>query len=172
MNKAIFYFDIVDSTNDEAKKLVENFNVNSGLVISDCQNKGRGRFGNTWISMKGNFMGSVFFPVKNYQNIEKLQYSVLKILLKIFSKIVKKKIFTVKEPNDILVKKKKVSGIVIESFTSKKKLFAVIGIGINFLKNPAISKYKTTNFKKEFNKSINKLDFAKILTKEIEKVCK
>ena len=123
MNKAIFYFDNVDSTNDEAKKLIENFNVNLGLVISDCQKKGRGRFGNTWISMKGNFMGSIFFPVKNYKNIEKLQCSILKILLKIFTKIVKKKKFTVKQPNDILVDKKKISGIIIESFTSKRKLF-------------------------------------------------
>jgi len=172
MNKAIFYFDNVDSTNDEAKKLIENFNVNLGLVISDCQKKGRGRFANTWISMKGNFMGSVFFPVKNYKNIEKLQYSTLKILLKMFTKIIKKKKFTVKKPNDILVNKKKISGIIIESFTNKRKLFAVIGIGINFIKNPSISKYKTTNFKKEFNKTINKLDFAKSLSKEIERAFK
>ena len=172
MKKIIFYFDRVDSTNDEAKKLVKNYNIDSGLVISDHQNKGRGRFGNKWISGKGNFMGSVFFSVKNYKDIEKLQYSVLKILLNIFGKIVKKRIFTIKEPNDILIRKKKVCGIIIESFVSKNKLFAVIGIGINFLKNPNISKYKTTNFKKEFNKSVNKLDFAKILTKEIEEVCK
>ena len=63
MTKTIFYFDSVNSTNDEAKKLVENHKVMSGLVISDHQKKGRGRFGNNWVSMKGNFMGSAFFPV-------------------------------------------------------------------------------------------------------------
>ena len=39
MTKTIFYFDSVNSTNDEAKKLVENHKVMSGLVISDHQKK-------------------------------------------------------------------------------------------------------------------------------------
>ena len=138
MNKTIFYFNEVDSTNDEARKLVENFDIESGFVISDYQKKGRGRFGNKWISFNGNFMGSFFFSVKNYQDIKKLQFSILDILKKIFIKMIKKNVFLVKHPNDILVNKKKISGIIIESFTNKKKLFAVIGIGINLVKNPVI----------------------------------
>ena len=90
MNKTIFYFDRVNSTNDEAKKLVENHKVMSGLVISDHQKKGRGRFGNNWVSMKGNFMGSTFFSVRNYNSINRLQYKVLKIILNLFVKITKK----------------------------------------------------------------------------------
>jgi len=90
MTKTIFYFDSVNSTNDEAKKLVENHKVMSGLVISDHQKKGRGRFGNNWVSMKGNFMGSAFFPVRNYNSIDKLQYEVLKIILNLFVIITKK----------------------------------------------------------------------------------
>ena len=45
----IYYFDSLDNTNDMAKDLVENYNTNSGMIISDFQKKGRGRFGNNWI---------------------------------------------------------------------------------------------------------------------------
>jgi hypothetical protein len=31
---SIYYYDIVKNTNDEAKNLVENFNVISGLVVA------------------------------------------------------------------------------------------------------------------------------------------
>jgi BirA family biotin operon repressor/biotin-[acetyl-CoA-carboxylase] ligase len=170
MTRTIFYFDSVNSTNDEAKKLVENHKVMSGLVISDHQKKGRGRFGNNWISMKGNFMGSAFFPVCNYNCIDKLQYEVLKIILNLFVKITKKNNFKIKKPNDILVGDKKVCGILIESFVNNNKLFAIIGVGVNFVKNPLLKKYKATNFKKEFNKSISALEFSRILNQEMKKI--
>lgn len=170
MNKTIFYFDSVNSTNDEAKKLVENHKVMSGLVISDHQNKGRGRFGNNWVSMKGNFMGSTFFSVRNYNSIDRLQYKVLKIILNLFVKITKKNNFKIKKPNDILIGDKKVCGILIESFVNNNKLFAIIGVGVNFTKNPILKKYKATNFKKEFKKSINTLEFSRILNKEMKKI--
>ena len=170
MTGPIFYFDNVNSTNDEAKKLVENHNITSGLVISDYQKKGRGRFGNKWVSMKGNFMGSVFFPVRNYNSIDKLQYQFLKIIFNLFIKITKKNNFKIKKPNDILVGDKKVCGILIESFIKDKKLFAIIGVGVNFIKNQILKKYKTTNFKKEFKTSFNVLEFSKILNEEMKKI--
>ena len=170
MTSPIFYYDNVNSTNDEAKKLVENYKIMSGLVISDYQKKGRGKFGNNWISMKGNFMGSAFFPVRNYKSIDKLQYEVLKILLNLFIKITKKNNFKIKKPNDLLIGDKKVCGILIESFVNKNRLFAIIGIGVNFIKNPILKNYKTTNFKKEFKKSIVALEFSRILNKEMKKI--
>ncbi|NCV24225.1 MAG: biotin--[acetyl-CoA-carboxylase] ligase, partial [Proteobacteria bacterium] len=45
MHPAIFYFNEVDSTNNEAKKLIEKENIKYGLVVSNYQSKGRGRFG-------------------------------------------------------------------------------------------------------------------------------
>ena len=78
---SIYYYDIVKNTNDEAKNLVENFNVISGLVVADNQQAGRGRFGKKWNSIKGNFMGSLFFPVKNYDEINIMQYHSLNIIL-------------------------------------------------------------------------------------------
>ena len=80
MHPAIFYFNEVDSTNNEAKKLIEKENIKYGLVVSNYQSKGRGRFGNKWISQRGNFFSSFFFPVNNYSQVSQIQFEALKLV--------------------------------------------------------------------------------------------
>ena len=169
---SIYYYDYVSSTNNEAKNLAEKYKITSGLVIADCQKHGRGRFGKKWTSIKGNFMGSFFFPVKNYKEVSKMQHLSLNILLKCFKKIFKSTIFKIKEPNDILIGDRKISGILIESFKVNRQLFVIVGMGINLVKNPMLSEYKTTNLYKELKKKMSVLDFSKILIKEMESVYK
>ena len=78
-----------------------------------------------------------------------------------------------KFPNDILLNKKKVCGILQEIVTLNSNKFLIIGIGINTIKNPNINKkYKATNIlletkkKTENNKIINliKYSYEKFLT--------
>ena len=53
----------VNSTNDLAiKKIKKGFL--KGIVIADKQKKGRGRYRNKWITMKGNLFMTVFFETK------------------------------------------------------------------------------------------------------------
>ena len=117
-------------------------------------------------------MGSFFFPVKNYKEVSKMQHLSLNILLKCFKKIFKSTIFKIKEPNDILIGDRKISGILIESFKVNRQLFVIVGMGINLVKNPMLSEYKTTNLYKEFKKKMSVLNFSKILIKEMESVYK
>ncbi len=164
----IYYFDCVDNTNDTAKYIVENYNIDNGMVISDFQEKGRGRYGNSWVSIKGNFMGSLFFKVKNYAHIKNMQEYSLNVLLKSLKKIFKTNIFQIKKPNDLLINKRKVSGILVESFKFNKGLFVIIGIGVNLIKNPKIKNYKTENLKKIFNRTINPLMLGKVLISQMK----
>lgn len=164
----IYYFDCVNNTNDTAKYLVENYDINHGMVISDFQQKGRGRYGNSWVSIKGNFMGSLFFRVKNYMCIKNMQEYSLNLLLKSLKKIFKANIFQIKKPNDLLINKRKVSGILVESFKFKKNLFVIIGIGVNLIKNPKIKNYKTENLKKVFKKTIRPLMLGKVLISQMK----
>jgi BirA family biotin operon repressor/biotin-[acetyl-CoA-carboxylase] ligase len=52
---------------------------------------------------------------------------------------------TIKKPNDLLIKKMKISGILQEILTKSGERFIVIGVGINLIKSPAIKDYLTTN---------------------------
>ena len=71
----------------------------------------------------------------------------------IFKNIFHIKNVKIKLPNDILIKKRKICGILQEVITFKKKKFLIIGIGINIKFNPLINKYKTTSLKKETKKN-------------------
>ena len=59
----IFEYEKVTSTNDVAIKLIRQ-KKESGCVVSKIQSKGKGTHGKKWISKKGNFFGSIFFPLK------------------------------------------------------------------------------------------------------------
>ena len=53
---------------------------------------------------------------------------------------------TFKKPNDLLVKKEKISGILQEIITKSDKKFLITGIGINVIKNPNIKNYLISMF--------------------------
>ena len=65
----ISYLDEVKSTNDFSIDLIKNNISFNGIVISDVQTKGRGRYGNNWISHKGNIFCSIYKEVKNHKDI-------------------------------------------------------------------------------------------------------
>ena len=172
MSSAIYYFSEVDSTNNEAKKLIEEQKIKQGLVISKFQTKGRGRFGNKWISQKGNFFSSFFFSVNNYSQVSQIQFKDLKIVIKVITKYIEKKKLAIKYPNDILFKEKKISGILVESFKFQKKIYVILGIGINLIKNPSLKTYKTTSIYREIGKKIDFFDFSEIIYKEMKVIFK
>ena len=59
-------------------------------------------------------------------------------------KIYKKKIYF-KKPNDLLIEKKKICGILQETIYKSNKKYLITGIGININKSPYIKNYPTTN---------------------------
>tara|TARA_A100000164_G_scaffold286790_1_gene259723 strand:+ start:427 stop:960 length:534 start_codon:yes stop_codon:yes gene_type:complete len=140
-----FNFKKVISTNNTAINIIKRHNLNYGMIISDNQKNGRGQYGRKWISFKGNLFISFFY------NLDKINLSIKKItkincdlVKKNISKFNKKKI-TFKAPNDLLIDKKKICGILQEKITKNDKNFLIVGIGINLVKSPKISNYPTTN---------------------------
>ena len=75
---------------------------------------------------------------------------------KILSKYLDKKI-VIKWPNDLLVENKKICGILQETFFNNKNKFMVVGIGVNILDSPKISKYETTYNNKYSKKKVDKM---------------
>ena len=72
----------------------------------------------------------------------------------ILSNYTKDKI-TIKPPNDILIKNKKICGILQERMSINDNEFILIGIGVNLIKSPIIKKYPTTNLYELTKKKIN-----------------
>ena len=139
-----FVFKNVNSTNDIAIKIIKSSKNKSGIVIANNQKKGRGRYGKKWISYKGNIFVSIFFSLeKNNISLKKMTYINCFLIKKLLSLYYKKRI-SIKAPNDLLVNKKKLCGILQEIVFYDKQRFAIIGIGINTNNNPVINSYPTT----------------------------
>ena len=164
-----FNFKIINSTNDLAIKIIKNTNIESGIVIAEKQIKGRGQYGNKWISYKGNLFVSIFFPISKIKLSLKDMTKINCLLVKkTISKFYKGKIL-IKNPNDLLIKKKKVSGILQETISKSDKLFIVVGIGINLIKSPNIKSYPSTNLYDLTNTKINNYKMALNLKKIYER---
>ena len=86
----------------------------------------------------------------------------------VISKYYKKKI-TFKLPNDLLINKKKICGILQEKIDNSKKQYLIVGIGFNLIKSPNITNYPTTNLLEITNQKINKKKFVKELKITFEK---
>ena len=161
MKFKIFRFKKVNSTNNTAIRIIKNTNLKYGMIISKTQTKGRGQYGKKWVSYKGNLFVSFFFTFENLKvslkKISKINCQLVKKLLSIYYQ--KKIIF--KEPNDLLINKKKICGILQETLIKFNKKYLVVGIGINLIKNPNLKNYPTT--------SLYKLTNKKVLNNEIEK---
>ena len=77
------------------------------------------------------------------------------LVKKLLSLYYKKRI-SIKPPNDLLINKKKISGILQEIIKKGKTKYMIVGIGINLINNPKIANYPTTNLREISNKKINK----------------
>ena len=164
-----FKFKRVKSTNNTAIRIIKKSNHSSGMVIAETQTKGRGQYGRKWISSKGNLFVS-FFNELNKTNLSIKSITKINCLLvkKLLSKFTNQKILF-KKPNDLLIDKKKISGILQEVILIKDKKFLVTGIGINVVKNPNIRNYPATNLQEITKKSISKLSVEKKLKQIFEK---
>ena len=168
MKFKIFRFKKVESTNNSAIRIIRNSNIDYGMIIADKQTSGRGQYGKKWISYKGNLFVSFFFKLDNLR-ISFKQLTKLNCLLvrKILSTYYKKKIIY-KKPNDLLIDKKKICGILQETLVKLDKKYLIVGVGINLIKSPYIKNYPTTNLKELLNKKVSKIKIENQLKKIFE----
>ena len=164
-----FYFKKVKSTNQTSIRLIKNTKNEFGLVVSELQSKGKGQYGRKWISYKGNVFLSFFYKLENINlSLNTLTKKNCFLVRDVISKYYKKKI-TFKPPNDLLINKKKICGILQEKIEKSKVKYFIVGIGFNLIKNPYILNYPTTNLFEITNKKINKKKFEKELKITFEK---
>ena len=164
-----FNFKKVKSTNQTAIRLINSSKNEFGLIVSEGQLKGKGQYGRKWISYKGNIFVSFFFKLENINLSLSSLTKINSLLVKnIVSKYYKKKI-TFKSPNDLLINKKKICGILQEKIEKSKKQYFVVGIGFNLIRSPNIPNYPTTNLFEVTNQKINKKKFVKELKITFEK---
>ena len=159
MQFKVFRFKKVKSTNSTAIRIINNYKYDFGMIVSDLQINGRGQYGKKWVSYKGNLFVSFFYNLKNLNiSLKRLTKINCLIVKKCISQYYKKKIYF-KKPNDLLIKKKKICGILQEKINKFNNTYLIVGIGINLIKSPFIKNYPTIHLSKLVNKDISKKKF-------------
>ena len=176
MKFKILRFKKLISTNDTAIRMIRSSNLMYGMIIAERQINGRGQYGRKWISLKGNLFVSFFYNLDNI-NLNMTQITKVNCVLvkKLISKYYKKRIIY-KKPNDLLIKGKKICGILQETINKLNKKFLIVGIGINLVKNPVIKDYPVINLNDLINKKISKkkieIELKNIFEKNLKKFVK
>jgi len=162
----IFKFNKVRSTNEVAINLIRNKKINKGIIVSQNQSKGRGTRGKLWVSLKGNLFFTIFFQL-NPDRPKFYEFSIINpiLIISVIKKFYRKKNIYIKWPNDILIGKKKVCGILQEIISYQKNSYLIIGIGINLNSNPTIKEKLTTCIYHERKKLVDTKKFLKYLAK-------
>ncbi|MFA6597358.1 MAG: biotin--[acetyl-CoA-carboxylase] ligase [Ignavibacteriaceae bacterium] len=163
IGRNFLYFTELDSTN--AFLLDKTNQDQSGTVVfAEKQNAGRGRFQNVWESAKGqNLTFSILLNIDKHikDKLNILNLGTSQILAATLENLFQVQV-EVKWPNDILIKKKKIAGILIQTVSFGAHINkAAIGIGINV---------NQTQFLGEFNLPPTSLRLELSQTIEREKV--
>ena len=170
MKLKLIKFNCVESTNDEAIRIIRSKKNYQGIVTSNFQTKGRGTMGKKWVSYKGNLFVSIFFELKknmpDFKEFSLINPIIIKNILKQYSSHVIK----IKRPNDLLIKNKKVCGILQELIKFEKKIFLIIGIGINTVYSPKNKLFKSISLQEISYKTVNNIDILLNLKKKYESV--
>jgi BirA family transcriptional regulator, biotin operon repressor / biotin---[acetyl-CoA-carboxylase] ligase len=128
----IHFFDKIESTQDCALSMAQNDSPSGTVIIAEKQSAGRGRMGKKWISPKGGlWMSIILQPRFTSRKISLIQFigalAVGDSILEMTGIVC-----THKWPNDILIRGKKVCGILVDTnFEGDKGGTVVVGIGLN-----------------------------------------
>ena len=175
-NKTYIYMTECLSTNDYLLKLLKKKPYKEGTIVhTSYQTKGRGQRNNNWISEKNKNLTFSFLLSPNI----KLSSQFLLHILTSISLYKSLNSFnlnhvSIKWPNDIYVREKKIAGILIENLVFKKSIHrAVVGIGLN-VNQTNFNNLKATSIVNEIKKEVEISKFLQvfkdILMKEYLKV--
>lgn len=166
---AIQYFDSLSSTNDFGLAWADEGAPDGALVAADTQTGGRGRLGRKWITLPGTALA---FSLILRPRPEEIQHLVLFSPLGALALACALENLglqpQIKWPNDVLLQRCKIAGILAEASWLGAHLQAVVvGIGVNVAPEsvppPETLLFPAVSIEAALGKPVNRLELLKIL---------
>jgi len=127
-------FSCVGSTNDKAQEISETASGEYWVISAKRQTAGRGRRGRNWSSLDGNLFMSLLIPFR-LTDCGILAFIISLGLLYTIRSFAEQADLALKWPNDVLLKGKKISGILLEKGSGN---YMIAGIGVNLKQAPRL----------------------------------
>lgn len=130
----LFYIKECSSTNDEISKFLLYENSDFVALHTFNQTGGRGQYGNTWSSTaEKNLAYTLAVKTENFSLSDFLFNYYTAIIISDFLANLTGNTVKIKWPNDIILKNKKIVGILIEKKKINQNNYFIIGAGFNIL---------------------------------------
>ena len=172
---SLIYFNNCASTQDELIDFLNQHYLSEDFlaVYTFNQTKGRGQYGNSWENLpEENLAYSFALKTKNINISDTCFNFYTAILVRDFIANLTKTEVKIKWPNDLILKNKKICGMLFE----KNKNYFVVGIGINILQKnfknlpkagSVLSQTRLSFELKAFTESLHQYLFEHLVQKEI-----
>ncbi len=169
LGKKIYYYETIGSTNDRAYELAEEGAPEGTIVVAEEQTKGKGRMGRKWSSPKGGiYLSLILRPKLVPTEISKLTLVAAVSVAQTIRQATGLSAL-IKWPNDILIDKNKLCGILTELKAEQDQTsFVILGVGINVNTKSSLLPKNATSISKELGRDFSKVDLARMLLKSIE----
>lgn len=137
VGKSVHCYQSATSTNDIGHTLAKSGAADGTLITAEFQTRGKGRGQNVWLSRQGeNIMLTIILrPKGDTSKISLLPLMAALAVAQAIEAVLQRKP-EIKWPNDILIDRKKVCGILLESsFSGNNVEYVLLGIGLNVNQN-------------------------------------
>jgi BirA family biotin operon repressor/biotin-[acetyl-CoA-carboxylase] ligase len=169
LEQRMHYFPEIGSTMDAARELAKKGAEEGTIVVAEAQIRGRGRLSRKWLSPQG----GVYFTFILRPKISPAYAPRINLMTSVAVAATIRKLFGLKAelkwPNDVLIRGKKVCGILAEMDAEMDVVnFVNVGIGINV--NTSVPQFKetATSLRDELGKEIARKEFLGALLAEID----
>lgn len=127
----VLAFEEIDSTNLEAKRMVNESDNKAVLLLAESQTAGKGRMGRSFYSPKatGLYMSYMYTPEVDFSDSVSVTAAASVAVTRAIEALTDRKP-QIKWVNDIYIDGKKVCGILTEAVTGQK-VKIIVGIGVN-----------------------------------------
>lgn len=171
INKKIKYYKQIESTHMYAKQIQKE---GDNILIAEEQTGGIGTKGRKWHTGKNKniAMTIIKHPKCKIEKLDGLTIQIAQTIQKIIKELYGYKL-EIKVPNDLILNKKKISGILTEIHTRGENIeYLLISIGFNVNEedfNDEVAEI-ATSLKREYKKEFCREDIIIKIIREIEKI--
>jgi BirA family biotin operon repressor/biotin-[acetyl-CoA-carboxylase] ligase len=173
IGREIHNFEELSSTNTTAKEEAEKGAKEGTTIIAETQTSGKGRLDRLWVSPRGGVWLSIILrPCISPEDALKITLTTAVAVARAIRRLFNVKA-EIKWPNDVLIDRRKVCGILTEAKLTENTVdFVVVGIGINadfsLQALPKDLQATATTLRETLRKRIDKEKLIAVLLKEFE----
>jgi BirA family biotin operon repressor/biotin-[acetyl-CoA-carboxylase] ligase len=167
--ETVHYFTEVSSTMDIARQLARDGCPPFSVVVADRQTKGRGRLQRSWHSEPG----GLYFTVVLRPSLPPLMSARVSFGAALVLAQALKRLYdvaaAVKWPNDILVKERKLAGMLSEMEAETDRMAYVnVGIGLNVNNDPSGAAAVATSLKEILGRPVSRIRLLQAYLEALE----